>query len=663
MPFFLKIKDRLTLVKWLDVLKFLQKWCAYLPVILVPIAFSPISVDPFFIEKLVIILLFSSLSLFFFGLKLAIFRSNYKDGVEFKYSKSLKWSLIILIFVFFTQLFSINFNLSFWGVGTMLFLGIFIWTLAVHQVFDKSLLKACLVLGITLAAGLNILILISRFTGTGIWESVNSSSFSFTGDFFSLIFILFLGIALSLKNLLNDKYKYFYISSLFLNTVAFIIYSFFTDIYILSFVALGVLFIFYFLAHINAFKRKESDSNALNKLNYVLKIIVIVAAIIVGIFEIFLQKNFIPQVRTSLPLNYSWGTAVNAVTESPKNFVLGVGSNNYYYSFLHFKPQDVNTSSFWGTAYNVSPHGILELFINFGAFIFILLLIICIIALKDKNFIGIIKRNKYKSLSIVLGLLLLSFTPLIITVTWVIAVFLVVYGSNVNTYKISLIAERDKKHTYNLGRSLLLVKAFGIIIPIFVLIIYLYSASITTALGKEQINLQTVDKGVITFPYYSKIYTAAIDTGQKLTVSVDRQNLAPRIREYARLNSSLNSNDPASLQLYSNILTQYEPEYATYTIAFNNYQKLIDLAPLHIPYFLTLADVSLYFNNNDYAGSVLDHALTLNPNLDVTLIKRANVYYLQSKFTDARTMAQKAKAVTQDQSIKDAADSIISKAG
>ena len=701
MFFFKKLIINLRSSNWFTFFSTLQKFFAYLPLVVVPWIFSPLSSDPFYNDKLIIIILCSSFSLIFLCLNLILFKSKNskkkETGTPIYFSKLIFYFIVFLFFTLLSQIYSINFNQSFWGVGTILILSLLLWIICIYQVFNISLIKATFILGVTILSVINLTVLITRFSGNGIWEIINVQSFSGTGDYYSLLFLLFISLYFCITSSFQDEYKYLFISGFFLNLTTFIIYAFFTNIYLFCYLILFVLLASYFIPYISIKKinkhlffisykkeldyKKENQNIKLekklsNKINFSIthmlffKNTVIISSILIGIFEIFLQKSVIFTDRSVFPINFSWSVFIKGFTESFKNIFLGVGPNSYGYSFLHFKPVDIDSTPFWANTYSTSLHGGFEFLTNFGlGFILICISLFIYKLYKRPKNLKLIKKitylfnvNKFISLVFCLCIIFLFFlTPLRLTSFFGIIVLLLIYYENPK--KITITLNSSNKVNIDYSKILIYIYSAIVVVPSLIFIYYFSVGSIFLGLGYAQIDTEKINRGLVTFPYYSKNFNVAVNLSSKIKNDTILSSYSNSIKNYSKINVQLNPYDPeANLSLIQSYLT-YKPDYSSSLIVESLYQNLISIAPHHLPYFIGLADIESQLGNIDSAANLLDQILNRIPTLNIALIKRANIYYSKNDYDNVRVICNYLIQSAKDDGIKSAAQSLLDKVG
>jgi len=729
--FFTRVLQNLTGWNWSQIFARLQKGTAYLPVFLVPWIFSPISSNPFYVEKVLSILIFSSLSLFFYSAKYFFVEKNKQNGKSLKklssdrnniftfFTSSVqKFTIVLFIWFVLSQIFSINFNQSFWGVGTLLIFSLLIFSISIYQVYDRNLIKAILLIGIGFLAAINMLVVITRFSGSGFLEIVNIKSFSANGDVLSLIFILFVGVYLAFydkenflqksdaselnKNKIQNReikktsseikiniFNQLKTISLFVIIFAYVFYAYFLNIYLIAYAFLLTLIIIKFvpkngIERIRNFKnifkktittnsessnrigKKKDKNNSDNKdkisLPYLTKITLTLVAISLGIFEIFLQKDFITPSRDFLPIHFSWQILFKSLTDNVKNFVVGVGSNNFSYTFLHYKPDGINQSQYWGNTYSASSQSIFEIISSLGISIPVLLILYFIV-----KYFRSVKENRKKfdfaKLSIDLMIIILFLiTPLTVATFSILFFLFVIHFETVKKHELLLLhnfpltpnAKNGFDSSLNIIRyfSFSFVTMFTLIIIIFSS--YFYISSTYTKLGFFQKSITKTSNGVNIFPYYPDTLNTALNLSSE--ISIDQQNLNSNY--FVSFGNKIITQNPYDPQAYISYLTFLNFNDANLSLSVDNYLRLISVSPNHIPFYLNLSDILVKESRYTDASQVLDKSISMSPNLDITLIKRANVYYLLADINSAETYIKRVKEVSQNQFVIKAADEL-----
>ncbi|MCX6744447.1 MAG: hypothetical protein NTX82_02905 [Candidatus Parcubacteria bacterium] len=291
--------------------------------------------------------------------------------------KILDLPVFLFLFVYFlASIFSIDRYQSFIGINltadfsllTVLFLGLFYLLISRFITTNREIrrLIVCLLAAIFIIA-LNYLInwLLPAFPV--IFLGIGLNTFGF---------LLILGFFLSLLLvLLKIKYALIYkLQGLF-----FLVFLFLLDKqYYLLILIIGIFLVIFLLS----LKSKIFSEKLVIGLTVILFICVVVSILPIGKITNIASVN-----QLSLPISFGWQITRGVLAD---NLLLGVGPQNFSYSFYRYKPLAYNQTNFWQLGFEKNYNFWLEILNNIGFLGFAFLVILLSIYLF--NFFSFVSR-------------------------------------------------------------------------------------------------------------------------------------------------------------------------------------------------------------------------------------------------------------------------------
>ncbi len=360
-------------------------------VFLIPLFFIPLSDNFLEFSKVILFYLLVILGIILWLIKVYLTKKvNWR--MRFLDSPLLLFLLVYL----FSSIFSIDKYNSFWGFDlnmsnsflTVLFLVLFYFLVSL---FINNLNQ----LKIIFYTVIFVVFIISLIKVLSVW----GLNFQFLISAVSInvfYFLLILAFILSgLLYLISTK-KIAKIFNIILMVFFLIIIFLIDNQYLLLLLAISI-FLFIFLL---SFKSNYFSNKLVVALTLLLFLSVLVLILPVSNFT-----GLISPQQFDLPISFGWQITKASLSE---NLLLGVGPQNFSYSFYKYKPIDFNVTSYWQLGFEKNSNFILENFNNLGV-LGVLFGIIIIFILYKKLFIyfrqiKIFDDVNYKEFLILAGL-------------------------------------------------------------------------------------------------------------------------------------------------------------------------------------------------------------------------------------------------------------------
>jgi O-antigen ligase len=331
----------------------------YLSVFLIPLFFIPLS--PEFLE-------FSKV-LFFYGLVILtlliwlikIFMTK-KIKLQWHF---LDGTIVILLFVYFlSSLFGVDRYVSF--IGSNLLIGnsfVTFFFLVIFYFLVSRFLSSYRQIIISFYA-INSAIFIILAVKLIQFFSGQLLSFDFGINITSFNFLLLLGSILSGLLFLISRSRKIKIFNLLLLVIFLATLFLIDNQYVLLVLSLSI-FIFILLLSLKS-------AYLSNKLVVGLTLLIFIAVLII-ILPVSSLTGIISPKEFDLPFNFGWQITAASLKD---NFLLGVGPQNFIYSFYKYKPVIFNQTNYWQLGFEHNSNFWLESLNNLGVLAVILLLII-----------------------------------------------------------------------------------------------------------------------------------------------------------------------------------------------------------------------------------------------------------------------------------------------
>jgi len=319
--------------------------------------------------------------------------------------RTLDIPIILFLFIYLlSSIFSVERYQSFWGhnlfvsfsLSTFLFLVLYYFLLSrfINSVKEIKNLFYCLNVSILLLLIINIFkIILPNFSGSFCNISFNTFNF-----------LLILGVCLSgLLFLLAESKKGKILNIIF--GLVLLSSAYFADI---SYILLTFILMVFFFMCLSSLKAENFSNKLIIGLTILLFISIIMLILPLGNFT----KIIIPS-EINLPNSLAWQITRASLNE---NLLLGVGPQNFAYSFYKFKPQEFNLSNFWQIGFAKSSNFYWELLNNIGLLGFITFFIIVgkylVVVFRSTNNLQIIDSYSYRLFIINIGLAAIIFSLL-----------------------------------------------------------------------------------------------------------------------------------------------------------------------------------------------------------------------------------------------------------
>ncbi|MBZ9578338.1 tetratricopeptide repeat protein [Patescibacteria group bacterium] len=350
----MKISFKTRSIKIANLCQKISKIIIYSLTFLLPIFFLPLTLDVLDFNKQILLIILVSLALLFWLVKILI-----SDKVEFNFSFLNVPVLIFFLIYGFSTIFSQWSYGSFWGwplnisQGFLTLLYFLVFYVLIANIFTKKRDIFRLLFLFVISGALVALFSIFQIFGKFLlpWNFAKLTSFNTIGTLNSLsIFIAFLlPLAISLTFLAERLIKRILIISLFIFLFLLILVNFWTAwIVLIS----GTLILFIF----GIFNLRETGQIDLIWLPMLLLII----SLFFLVFRISLVQipiEISPTQRTEL------GIAKSVLS---KNFFLGTGPTTFIFSYLKFKPIEINQTVFWNIRFTSGASEVLDKLITTG---------------------------------------------------------------------------------------------------------------------------------------------------------------------------------------------------------------------------------------------------------------------------------------------------------
>jgi len=366
--FFVSIKDTHELF-----LEKLIRLSIYLEAFLLPLFFLPFPSNFSEFNKAILFYSLTFLGIIFWLIKIFL---NKKVNLQLKF---LDVTLFLFLIIYsLASLFSVDRYQSFWGSNylkatsflTILF-SFCLYLLVSRFINSYGKVKKvfyCLDFSLVLTLALSIIKMIKP----NYWLSF----FNLGINTFNLL--LLLGFILSLVLFWLESNKILKIFNLIFSIIFLATLFLIGDQYLLLLLVITFfLFILFFSLKAEVFS---------NKLVVSLTLLLFLSVLIL-LLPISKWTNLISLREFSLPANYGWQITKTATSD---NLILGVGPQNFAYSFYKYKPLDFNTTNFWQLGFEKNSNWWLEILSGTG--LLGLLLILIIIVKYFSQFIGSLRK-------------------------------------------------------------------------------------------------------------------------------------------------------------------------------------------------------------------------------------------------------------------------------
>jgi tetratricopeptide (TPR) repeat protein len=360
-------------------------------VILIPLFFIPLSAEFLEFSKVILFYILVILAIIFWLIKIYL-------------TKQINWQirfldipmLLFLLIYLFSSLWAIDSYNSFWGVNlnisnsfiTILFLVFFYFLVSrfITKIKQIRVIFYSLITAIFLISLIKVLA-IFNFNLEFLIAAISINVF---------YFLLILAVIISGLLFLISENKIAKIFHLILTGFFLMIIFLIDNQYLLLLLAI-VIFLFIFSL---SFKSNYFS----NKLVIVLTLLLFLSVLIL-ILPVSNFTGLISPQQFNLPSAFGWQITQTSLNE---NLLLGVGPQNFIYSFYKYKPVDFNFTSYWQLGFEKNSNFILEILNNLG-FLGLLLAIIFIFKIYKRLFdyfrsINISDHLEYKKFLVIVGL-------------------------------------------------------------------------------------------------------------------------------------------------------------------------------------------------------------------------------------------------------------------
>lgn len=415
---------------------------------------------------------------------------------------------------------------------------------------------------------------------------------------------------------------------------------------------------------------------AISKNNYVTKTIlfaasaVITSALVISAFTILPGK---PNAPTFLPFGTSWTIAAENV-KSPRNFLIGVGTNNYIKAFSTSRGVEFNQYEFWNTRFNAARNYPLHLFTTNGiigllAWFFLLFMIVRIVRKATKlSWVG---RSSLMGLGAILLVILTIPSNVVLTATFVFLLAILIL--DLKTHKDPVVSELllrlfaaklvDSEHVEQQQKQLrteVLPLVIGVPTLLLALFVFYGSYRVMAAdmafraslvAAADNNGTQTYEKQRLAIqrnPYLSNYHRSYASTNLALANTIgaqenvsdqDRNTISTLIRQAIREGQNavrINPDNPANWEtlatIYRNLINAAD---GATQWAISSYAQAINLDRTNPRLWLDVGGVFYQLQNYPQAIEAFQRAAALKPDWANAHYNLANAYARNQEFRRA----------------------------